>query len=417
MSNYIESTPMRKKLYGNTVTAGNFAKEVAKLYLDGVSTSNIATKLGFKEVKSIKDLKRLAVELNFLATNESGRAIKPEKSMSQKFAEFSEKNPILEDKKISDWYDSMKFQGHTGKGRKSSSMFLNKITQICNHVKINPEQLCYSLIDAETYAMVMYKMLESGEADIIRITTNEKKSMAARWYPYRMAIRGFIISTGIAIPRGRGGILSGKVVGHAQYADLHFTSGQHEQAEKYAIEKFGIDSDFYRCTFFGIDTGARKEAILTADLEWTESKEDGETTFFMKVFESKIEHIKGGIVDKYISRENFQKSLLAAKKKGYTKLFDSKNIAKQKFYLTWCKELKEMYRSIGITHHYYFERPVHSLKHISSQYWLELTDWDLQIVSDVVGTSIKELQASYGAMPPETKWKKLKSALHKMRKK
>ena len=306
--------------------------------------------------------------------------------------------------------DAMKFRGHTGKGRKDAKNFVLKLEQICNTLKIQPIQLTLGLKQVEEYANAFYSLIEAGEYEGSYDTKRTNSSPLMKWYQYRMALRSFVIANGVSIPRGHGGILSGKVLSHGLYADLSVTDEQIVKAENYIIEKHGLDSDIFRMFSFGMETGARKEALLKCNLEWTQETEEDQTTFFMKVFESKTEHIGGGIVDKFIQRKKTQEALILAKEKGYSHLWDSKNKSKGIFYNELCEELKEVWKHIGLTSHYWQEKPIHSLRHIASHYWLVLTDYDYVFVSEIIGITVQELIKSYGKMPANIKFKKLKQA-------
>jgi len=406
---------MRKRLYGKRVVAGDFAKFVSKRLLgdpahgiEPLSQVDIMRELGFKDKKSISQIKELAVRMNLLEIGENGQAILPKKSVVA-FKKFSENHPITTDPLVKSWMDAMKFRGHTGKGRKDAKNFVLKIEQICNALKIQPIQLTLGLQQTEEYAQAFYNMLESGEY-VSYTTKRTNTSTLMKWYQYRMALRSFVIQNGVSIPKGQGGILSGKVLGHGQYADLTISDEQIHKIESYLIEKFYLDSDYFRVIMFGIETGARKSALLNCLLEWTEEKEEGETTFYMNVTETKTEHIEGGKIDKFILRAKTQESLRLAKLKDYSKLWDSKNITEAKFYADLCDELKLLYKFLGLTSHYWYEKPVHALRHIASHYWLRLTDYDYMFVSDIIGITVQELKKSYGKMPANIKFKKMKQA-------
>jgi len=410
-----ENTPMRKRLYGKKVLAGDFAKYVTKRLLgdpahgvEPMSQVDIMRELGFKDKKSIAEIKKLAMDMKLLEIDEKGNAILPTRSAFT-FKQFSKKYPITSEPLVKSWIYAMKFKGHTGKGRKSSSNFVLKIQQVCNELKISPVQLTIDLKTTEDYAQAMFEKIENGEYK----TNSSKRTNASvqdKWYQYRMAIRSFSIQSGVSMPKNHGGILNGKTLGHGLYADLSITDEQIEEAERYIIKKHGLDSDIFRIFAFAMESGARKEALLLCDLEWTEETEGDETTFFMKVFESKTEHIDAGIVDKFISRKKTQESLRLAKAKGYSKLWDSKNISHQKFYNYLCIELKDVWNHLGLTSHYWTEKPVHALRHIASHYWLVLTDYDYVFCAEIIGISVQEFIKSYGKMPANIKFKKMKDA-------
>ncbi len=71
----------------------------------------------------------------------------------------------------------------------------------------------------------------------------------------------------------------------------------------------------------------------------------------------------------------------------------------------------EGYKETG---NYFFDHSIHALRHIGAHYWLSLTDYDYGIVAEIGGwMTIDELKKSYGAMPPEMKYKKVRAAQSK----
>jgi len=418
---YDENTIARKRLFGKRATFGDFARYVTKRLLgnpsqgiDPLSQAEIQRELGFKDKKSISQFKDLAVQMGILELDERGAPVVPKHSQVA-FRRFNANHPVTKEPLIMAWQNELKFRGHTGKGRKDAKNFILKIEQICNALKISPVQLTINRKLTEEYAQAFYNMLESGEYKGYN-SNRTNKGTSMKWYQYRMALRSFIIQSGISLPKGTGGILSGKVLSHGLYADLTISEEQIHKIECYLIKKFGLDSDFFRVIMFTLETGARKEAALNCLLEWTEEEEEGETTFFMKVIETKTEHIKLGKIDKFILRPKTQEALRLAKKRNYSKLWDSKNISKGKFYAEITEELKLLYKDLGLTSHYWYEKPMHSLRHIACQYWLKLTDYDYKFVSEIIGITVPELEKSYGEMPANIKFKKLKRARKNMEK-
>lgn len=406
----------RFTLYGKSVSEEQLRKHITNLRtgnlsknIEPLNPTEIARRLG-KSRQFVYDYLKKATELDEISTDEKGTIIIDKESLqAKKFKEFGENHPITTDPLVESWIDAMKFRGHTGKGRKGANLFVLKIEQICNSLHIEPVQLTMSLKQTEEYAQAFYNKIESGEFET-RTSTRTNSGIDQIWYQHRMAIRSFAINSGVSIPKGHGGILSGKIVSHALYADLELSDKQISDVEKYIIDTWGLDSDIYRMTMFGIETGARRKAMMNATLDFKETTDEDSTVFTMSVIETKTEHIEGGKIEKFIQRQKTQESLKLAKQKGYTKLWDSKNITESKFYVTLCKQLKEIYRYLGIAHHYFYEKPVHVLRHIAVHYWLRLTDYDYVFVAKIIGISVQELIKSYGKMPIDVMWKKLKKS-------
>ena len=105
--------------------------------------------------------------------------------------------------------------------------------------------------------------------------------------------------------------MSGKIISHGQYADIRMTHNELEIADSFIKEKWGIDSDIYRIFWVGIESCARKSALLEMKCQWTEHVNQSihKKIFCMTAYESKTSQIKGGKWSKYIIREDTQKSL------------------------------------------------------------------------------------------------------------
>ena len=410
----------RFTLYGNPVSEEQLRKHITNLRtgnlsknIEPLNPTDIARRLG-KSRQFVYDYLKKATELDEIITDEKGTIIIDKESLqAKKFKEFNQNHPITTDPLVESWIDAMKFRGHTGKGRKGASNFILKIEQICNSLHIEPVQLTINLKQTEEYAQTFYNKIESGEYET-KTSTRTNRGIDQIWYQHRMAIRSFAINSGVSIPKGHGGILSGKIVSHALYADLELSDKQISDAEEFIIDTWGLDSDIYRMVMFGIETGARKNALLKATLDFKETTDEDGTIFAMSVIETKTEHIEGGKIEKLILRKKTQESILLAKQKHLTKLWDSKNIAEYKFYATLCTQLKEIYRHLGIAHHYFYEKPVHVLRHIAVHYLLRLNDYDYVFVAELIGITVQELIKSYGKMPLAMKLKKIKKARQRL---
>lgn len=349
-----------------------------------------------------------AIRLNEIKLDSSGKPqVNKEMLEKAQFEQFKKNHKIVDDPIIQTWIESMETMGHTGKGNKSVSAHVHNIQKVCNYLKINPIQLTIDLDTSIEYASAYFRMLKSGE--IPRKTLRANSNVDTAFYGIRMSIRHFMQynkRNRIVIPRGDKSVLSGRILNHGNYSDIKLSSDEIQKAEEFIIEKYGLDSDLYRFFFVGLESCARKEALFTMSLEWTEDDE----TFFMIAVETKTEHLNGGKYDKFIQRKKTQESLRLAKKKGYSKLWDESQ-RKEKYYRQMCNMLRDVYTHLGKTHHYFKEEPFHSLRHIGAHYWLEKTNYNHGFVAEIGGwTTIDELKKSYGKIPPNIIMKQLKKA-------
>jgi len=404
---------MSTTLYGNNATPDQVRKHIVELLTGNpqknvppMSVTDVAKRLGISR-ETVYQYRKKAIELKEVELNDDG-SIKVNQHLEElkDFIAFTDAHPITSDPIVDGWISRCRVMGHGSNGVKQLKKHVQYIQKLCNVLRIKPIQLTIDLSTAEKYAQAYYDKLANGEIE--RNITHTKSSVASAFYPMRMAIRHlmqFNQRNPITIPRGSGGILSGKTIGHGDNADVELTDDQIHAAEKYIVDNYGLDSDIYRVFFVGIESCARKEALLDMKLEWTEDTEEENgatfTTFYMQVVESKTEHIGGGKFDKFVERAKTQESLRLAKAKGYTHLWNSKEMSKDKAYRILTQQLKEVYKAVGCTKPYFFEHAMHSLRHIGAHYWLRKTDYNYGFVAVIGGWhTIDELKKSYGKMPP-----------------
>lgn len=397
-------------MYGKPCTRDQLRKHIVELKtgnpekgVEPESVTSIAKRLGISRETVYQYLKE-AKSKQEVTTDSNGKIEVNQHLQAQKdFKAFSSSHPITEDEVVKTWISASKTMGHTGNGVKSMKAHIQGLQKACNFLKISPIQFTIDFETSEKYAQAYYDALESGE--IPRKQIRKKSSALGAFYQVRQAIRHFMQynkRNSIAIPRGYKGILKGKIIGHGNYADVDASDREHDEVEKYIIERYGLDSDIYRIYFVGLESCARKEALLNMELEWTEDTgDDNNTTFFMVARESKTEHIGEGKLDKFIQRPNTQESLRLAKRRGQKHLWDSDKYSRTKIYELLSEQLRDIYKMLGKTNHYFYEEPFHTLRHLGAHYHLRKTDYNYGFVAVLGGwTVIDELKNSYGKMPP-----------------
>lgn len=410
---------MSTKFYGKDSDADTVRKHIVELKtgnpdkgIEPLSVTDIAKRLGISRETVYQYLNK-AKQLNEVVTDDKGKIqVNKQLSETRDFRAFTDAHQITEDETVKSWISACRTMGHTGKGVKTMKAHIQGVQKVCNYLKISPIQLTIDFQTSEKYAQSYYDGLLDGT--IPRRNNRVKSSPLGAFYQVRQAIRHFMQfngRNGIAIPRGYNGVLSGRIIGHGNYADVDMTDDEILQCENYIIEKWGLDSDIYRVFFVGIESCARKEALLNMILEWTEDDDEGDITFFMTAIESKTEHIADGKQDKYIQRTKTQESLRLAKKRGLVRLWDSNTISKTKNYETLSNQLREIYKFVGKQNHYFYEEPFHTLRHLGAHYHLRMTDYNYGYVAVLGGwTVIDELKKSYGKMPPSVLMRLMKKS-------
>ena len=401
---------MPVKFYGKKSDRDTVRKHIVELRtgnpskgIEPLGVSEISKKLGISRETVYQYLKE-ATKLDEVTVDDTGKIEVNQHLEAQKdFKTFTDAHPITEDPIIKSWISACSTMGHTGRGVKTIKQHIQGIQKACNFLRIAPIQLTIDFSTSERYAQSYYDGLMDGT--IPRRQLRVKSSALGAFYQVRQAIRHFMQFNGrhgIAIPRGYNGILSGRIIGHGNYADVDCSDMEIAEIDRFIKARWGLDSDIYRVFFVGLESCARKEALLNIELDWTEdTDEDNYTTFFMIAKESKTEHIAEGKLDKFVQRKDTQDSLRLAKKQGYKYLWNSNEMSQDKAYSILLEQLREIYLHLGKTNHYFTEEPFHTIRHLGAHYHLRATDYNYGYVAVLGGwTVIDELKKSYGKMPP-----------------
>lgn len=419
---------MRKKLDGKTASAGDFAQRIARLLIgnsikgiEPLGIMDIMRKLGFKDKKSIIQLKKLAIELGFLEVDEAGNAILPKKSKDYLFKKFDLAHPFTNDPLVQEWKKDL-LTRKRGSPVVAWRSRLRHFEAVCNTLKANPEQFITGnniqeiLAQAREFLKNFMEVYAKGEAAIrYRGELHPENDFDAVRYSYAYAIRDFMRFHGFAFPKGETGIMSVTITQfHGIYADVRLTDEELEEANDYIIRVWGIDSDIFRAFWIGIESCARSSALwgMTTDYTTHTSSKTGKITYIMTVYESKTRQIKGGKWTKYIRRKQTQDSIDAVKEKGTGFIYEN-HTSHQATTQELKKQLKEVFKFIGkeFAHlkfpndkssGYYMNHPFHALRHIGAHYWLSKKQYNFGLVAKLGGwNTIDELKNSYGEMPPE----------------
>ncbi|KKK57700.1 hypothetical protein LCGC14_3051840, partial [marine sediment metagenome] len=264
----------RNRLYGTRSNIRDWINEILRLLKGDArrrqlpqNKSQIANTLGIAR-PTINDYLKLAISHEMCEINEAGKIIIPEKS--KQFGEWSyyEDDTFMQDPLIKDWVENL----HTKKDGKPIKSWRNRysgLKRMCNTLKIKPAQL---IVDKKSYLKILQNLslgLQNGT-----LVNDKGRSNATGWdtafHWMKMSSRDFVQFHGIALPKGMGGVASGKVIRHGQYADVGLTDSELDIAEKFIIEKWNLDSDIFRVWGVGIEGGARKMALLKTELQWEE---------------------------------------------------------------------------------------------------------------------------------------------------
>jgi len=362
--------------------------------------------LGFKSDKTYKDRKKLAIELGLLKKDNFGKVVKPDLTPLDKFKTFRDQDALKKNPLMEKWWKK-KSRKNNNKGTKQQFTMLRNLIAFFNTVKITPEMLVAQ--KSTDYVVKQRDLFMDAYAEKTDWRLNKSKhgDYESKKYNLNQALNSFCNMNGIVWERGSEE-MSRKVVGHGKYKFVRFTKDEFQRAEKYLIEKFGIDSDEYRWFWIGVETCSRAGGLMAMKLDYEEVFfKDGSTkSLHMKTFESKLEHSKaGGDVEVFCRRKNTIISIKALRKRGCHSIYENKKgLSRGKLIKYFTETMKELYLFLGknLTE-FFFIRPNHTLRHLGAQYWLLKSDFkDFTIVAKIGhwGT-VKEMIDSYGDTPPD----------------
>jgi len=315
-------------------------------------------------------------------------------------------NEVLKSSIIDKWWKK-KSKKNKGKGIKQQWTFIRNLLSVFNTCNVTPEMLVSRDTDYVEEIRDQY-MAKYREGKEWRISKNSKHGNPdTKEYNINQALASLCAVYSISWERGTED-MPRVVQGHGKYKNVRFSKEEFRLADKYLIEKFGIDSDPYRWFWIGVETMSRAGALLVMKLHYDEVfNKDGSTkSLHMDTFESKLEHTKkGGDVEKFVRRENTIKSVKALRSRGCSTIYENKQgFSKGKLMDYFTQTMKDLYTHLGHDEtEFFFIRPNHTLRHLGAQYWLLKSKFrDFGIVAEIGDWSnITELSDSYGGTPPE----------------
>ena len=394
----------RKRLFGKRATYREFAEYYARAATGrhGYAPENlsqIARRLDFKDLKKMREIRDLAVELGHMALGPDGPRAP---TSTERFQAFLTSDQFCGHPRIDPWITSMqnRIGGHPVANMRGR---ISTLKSMFNHLKISPETLLAPgdhsevLQNAEALMQGLNAEIRAGRIPGIRRGSDPAQVM----HRYTSVLRDWLAYWGYSFPRGRGGIMSQKKLSHGQYGHVKLTDDQISTALKGLEDGPGIDSDLYRIFAFGIQSCSRRGALYSAkvdDIEYTKSPK-GNTILQTKVYESKTKHKNKGIWTKYITWPNLISSIEAVRARGPYLLEDRSRAATE----ANAKALKNIYRALnppGLE--YSMAHPYHTLRHYGAHYWLRKCNYNHSVVAKIGGWhTADELKISYGEIPAD----------------
>ena len=395
----------KKRLYGRKSTNRDWIDEILRLRLGDarrniapLNNSIISTKLGVSRYWVI-ELIKLAIQNGLIEqdpTNPS-KLKKAETKPELEFHAFDDES-FMKDNYVADWVYDLQHKGEGGKPKKTWRKDYKNFQRVCNFMKLKPETWVNISRDEFKQRMSNLKDEIIARPEDFRLKPNAK--IDGVWHALKMTCRLFCSYYGTSLPKGIGGILSGKVISHGLYKDLRLSDAEIAKGADFIIGKWGLDSDIFRVYSVGIESGARAVALIGMKCDWNEFKHGNDVWFEMKAYETKTE----SSWTKYIYGSRTQESLKLHREKGFKTLI-SVDSTHCRVSLPIAEQLRIVYRFLGkefSNDGYYMKKPFHTLRHIATQCWIRKANGNLTMVRKACGwTSDLELEASYGELPPE----------------
>jgi len=236
----------------------------------------------------------------------------------------------------------------------------------------------------------------------------------------RMAIRHFLMyAKNISLPRGFGDAygISGKKDSYGKYAHIRLSDEQIEKLLELAWnDPEAREKGIALAIEIGLRTGTRREGIISllrGSIIEEEIEVDGTKikAFMLRVFEAKTR--EGGEHPFYtrdgkwwikpISKELAEKIREWELKNPLKKklgLFADNLSEGKRFANEMARKLKEYYEKLGVSEKYFYDHPIHSLRHISAHFWLRRTHWNYELVAKLLGWKTPQiLRDCYGEFP------------------
>ena len=288
----------RKTLDGKPATNRQLAKRVAELMkgdplnsIRPLSQNETMVHLGYKDKKSIRQLRKLAESLGYFSdklepTQEQIR----EWSLPQELEEFA-KHPD-----IAKWIAQMKTRSKGGRPFEGAHKMIATLHRVCLTLKIDPHQLISGANRDEILAQGMRYMNNFMD---LYMQKKAKISYNKKWtpqsvqretvqYTYAKPVRDFMSTMGYPYPDGTGGSMSQSVASfHGKYADVRMSLAEYRKGKEYLLDKYGIESDAFKWFSVGMEGLPRKTAIHTMSNHFEEFTQNGKLFFDMTAIETK----------------------------------------------------------------------------------------------------------------------------------
>ena len=405
----------RKRFLGQKLTNREWAKKICDLSLGNQVTgsrpknwSEITSELEVDR-KFIYKLRDLALELKLLQLEDG--VYKKAKISKLNYHPSANMSQFCEIPEIQKWVDYMATARY-GEPLGTRANKLSTLKNLCDTLEIHPTSIISGETPLEVYRNgdtlieEFVKLYDAGKSTVK--TRKKKADLNKLRYTYVQARNSFSRCFGYQYPQKFSNTSAQSVKPfHALYSDVMLSPEQIKQAMQYLIDNYGIDSDIFRWVMFGMESCARKEAIRNCKINYDKVKFYEKEAYVLQVFESKTQHLKKGIYEKFITIPELQQSIDAVAKRGSFLIEKRSDTDLKKLY----KEIKKLYKFLKLENKwltdvneagsgYCMKHPTHALRHFGCQLWLQRLGFSAIGLVAIMGGwhTIDEAKASYGAI-------------------
>jgi transcriptional regulator NrdR family protein len=398
----------RNRIYGKRATEDEITKEIAKMAASGLPMLEIVEQTGKARTTVWRYLKE-AEKKRLIEKTGTGRIKLSEQVILEReyirleLDDFVKKYPAVET-----WVNDMRTR-KDGRPIRIWKTMLSNLKTICDTLELSPPAVIAGTDNAGRMASCKRTLQEfalavqKGQVKYTVLRRKKQKMSEAGLRNYRLTLRNFAMSNGVAFPRGMSGLLSGKKVSYGRYAHVKLQFEKIDECVKYLGKKYGHASKEQAAFVFYYLTCARNMSGAKVRLAANFTTHAG-GWITCRVFKSKI----STPWTKYLPADNpHQKVFLdykSKKRNGNKYLFIDKEEDAGRFSEYIAAVFKDAYKNCGIEEEYFYIHPVHALRHVGAHYWLARPEasYNHTLVAKIGGwKSPQTLIDCYGELPEE----------------
>jgi len=370
-------------------------------HVEPLTISHIMRLKNFATRQSVYNYLARAVKLGYVELDDQKKPILPKITPLGKFQKFTKTNPLAKNQILSDWYKA-KVMAKIG----LANPMLNLLELLFNNMGITPEEFIHEGKRDKKIIEKWRDLMVEKYVNKDCITNRKLKYGGEAGFRLRLnyAIASLCGDHGITWARSKSSPMSRKIVGHAKYSDIRLTPEEFEIADIYLKKNYGLDSDFFRWFWVGVQSCARFGALFSCPLDFYVEKD---TLIVLKMYESKTKHLNDGIWKKFMKRKDTIKSLrlLKARHPKTNRIYENiDGLTNDQLRLYFIEHLRKLFAHLGKSEEsYFYAKPNHALRHIGAHWLLHMGNYTNHSIVKKLGGwhTTDEMEKSYGEIPPD----------------